>query len=158
MEGQGKRMEGRGAAPGAAAAAAAFVVLIPPPGTSPTLPFPHLHTPPHPPPRPAPQLAPKYYAGLVQAPAKRTTHQWGFAGGSGGGRGRGGVAALADDRRAQQQEARQAEGHERKKWRAEQKVGAGGRAACRVAGSGGAAAQAWGSVRPARISLGFPTA
>jgi hypothetical protein len=69
------------------------------------------------------QLALKYYQGLVQAPVKRTTHQWGFGGGKGRG---GGMAALMDDQRQQKQEAwaaaRQAEGHERKKWRAEQKV------------------------------------
>lgn len=70
------------------------------------------------------QLASKYYQGLVMAPTKRTTHQWGFSAPKGG-RG-GGVAALAADQQQQRQEAREGDARERRKWRSEQKVGRGG--------------------------------
>ncbi|KAI8466459.1 MAG: hypothetical protein J3K34DRAFT_524543 [Monoraphidium minutum] len=70
-------------------------------------------------------LAPKYYQGLVTAPTKRTTHQWGFKQQGGGERGGGergsGMLALMADQQQQRGEARQAEGLEKRKWRAEQK-------------------------------------
>lgn len=72
-------------------------------------------------------LALKYYQGLVQAPTKRTTHQWGFGrktGGAGGGA-KGGVASLLEDQQQQRQEARQSAREvqvvERRKWRSDQK-------------------------------------
>ena len=43
------------------------------------------------------RLATKYYAGLVQAPARRTAHQWGFS--EAGGSGAKGVSAFLDDQK-----------------------------------------------------------
>lgn len=84
-------------------------------------------------PRRAAQLAAKYYQGLVQAPLKRTGHQWGIKGRPPGGGSS--TAALVADRDAQRAEARaaaRAEDHaERRKWRGEQKVRAPGGAGSR---------------------------
>eukprot|EP00877_Chromochloris_zofingiensis_P009627 jgi/Chrzof1/4918/Cz15g04140.t1 len=64
----------------------------------------------------------KYYQGLVEAPKKRTPHQWNFKGGSGGGTGMKAFLEDEQDRTAGQRTAgRLAEQQERRKWRADQK-------------------------------------